>query len=190
MDALLCVDVQNDFMNNDGALYVPGAEDIKLTIYKIIRLAWVADIPVLYTQDEHDGKEPEMKVNGGAFPFHCMFGTEGQKNIVEAPILDGKNQAITFKKACYDVFDEENGNTSFPEWLKMHNIKRVFVSGVALDFCVLAAVKGLLKMGIEVLLITDATKAVFADKVDAVLHDLELLGAKLITYVTYRGLVT
>jgi len=81
------VDTQHDFMDKDGALYIPGAEDIKDSISKLSNYAWDNSIPVIGSVDKHFGteeykhREGEMKKWGGPFPDHCMAGTKGQEKI-------------------------------------------------------------------------------------------------------------
>jgi nicotinamidase/pyrazinamidase len=140
---LFCdVDTQRDFMNSNGSLYVYGSEKIKSTISKINKLAHSdPSITLIKTMDSHDGSEPEMLSNGGLFPLHCVSGLEGQLSIEETD----SDKAIIFTKKCYDVFDPKLGNQDIIQWLKDHPFNEVWVYGVATDYCVLAAVKGLVK---------------------------------------------
>lgn len=151
MLALGIIDVQKDFMNKDGALYVPGAEIIKEKIKKLVQDIRDTTAPIFFTADEHDGTEPEMAQNGGLFPLHCIKGTEGQKNIEEA---DPTGFSI-FTKRCYDVFDKDLGNSNIDSWLKENKITAVWLAGVVGNICVEAAAIGLLKRGIKVYLMSD-----------------------------------
>jgi nicotinamidase/pyrazinamidase len=189
MWAIGLIDVQNDFMNADGALYVPGAEAIKPLLYKIVRLAWVYELPLFYTQDEHDGTEPEMKANGGPFPLHCMKGTEGQKNILEAPLEDALNRTEVFTKRCYNVFDETYGNPKIKKWLKDENITKVYLSGVATEYCVKACALGLAKLGITTHIIWDAVKGIDEKAVCASMEDFKEAGVNLISYNRFLNLL-
>jgi len=86
------VDTQNDFMNKDGALYVPDAELIKPNLKLITRCAFRNRTPVIGSVDRHFGteeykeREGELARWGGPFPDHCMDGTFGQKKIDETQI--------------------------------------------------------------------------------------------------------
>jgi nicotinamidase-related amidase len=81
------VDTQNDFMNKDGALYVPDAELIKPNLERVTQYAREKIIPVLGSVDRHFGteeykhREGELARWGGQFPDHCMDGTAGQKKL-------------------------------------------------------------------------------------------------------------
>jgi nicotinamidase/pyrazinamidase len=152
MKALGVIDIQNDFINKEGALYVPGAEKIKDNLKATINAAKSDNTPIFFTADSHDGTEPEMSKNGGPFPYHCINGTEGQK-IIEEVSLDG---AILFEKRCYNVFDPELGNKKIVSWIKDNNIEEVYLIGVVGNICVEAAAIGLVNMGVKVTLIEKA----------------------------------
>ena len=147
MLAIGIIDCQKDFMNKDGALYVPNSETIK---EKIKRLIKKTKAPLFFTADEHDGTEPEMKVNGGLFPIHCMKQTVGQQLIINP-----ENRPV-FTKRCYNVFDEQYGNKDIKNWLFNNSITEVDLCGVVGNICVEAATMGLIKLNIKTTIITNA----------------------------------
>ena len=153
------IDVQNDFMLPEGKLYVPSAEKI------IRRLAWLCgqarkqlDSNVLFfTQDGHDGAEPELKSNGGPFPEHCMKGTFGQENVLEIPTYRNAGEWV-FEKQCYDVFDLVLGCPQLVEtMLRGYSVDKVILAGVVGNICVAAAARGFRLRGVEVAIIEDST---------------------------------
>lgn len=83
------VDTQNDFMDRDGALYVPGAEEIRWNLANLTFYAGEKNILVLGSMDNHFGtkeykhRESELQRWGGPFPDHCIDGTWGQWKIGE-----------------------------------------------------------------------------------------------------------
>ena len=87
------VDTQNDFMNKDGNLYVPRAENIKPNLEKITKFAIENNLPVLGSVDRHFGteeykhREEELNKYGGPFPDHCMDKTFGQLKIRETTLI-------------------------------------------------------------------------------------------------------
>ena len=85
------VDTQNDFMNADGALYVPDAEFIKKNLEMLTQYARKERIRTVYSADAHLPSNRELKINGGPFQDHCMKGTKGAEIIPETkpfnPIL-------------------------------------------------------------------------------------------------------
>lgn len=150
MKAIGIIDVQKDFMNKDGALYVPNAESIIKRLQELCTAACLIRMPVFFTADEHDGTEPEMSANGGQFPLHCMKGTAGQKFVIAS------GDYPVFTKRCYNVFDEKYGNKEIRGWLKENDVTEVDLCGVVGNICVEAAAIGLVKLGIKTRILTDA----------------------------------
>ncbi|MBT3297564.1 isochorismatase family protein [archaeon] len=85
-------DTQVDFMSENGALYVPGAEEIRLSLKKLTQYARNNNIPIIGSVDRHFGtekykeKELELQRWGGLFPDHCMDDTAGFEKISETSI--------------------------------------------------------------------------------------------------------
>jgi nicotinamidase/pyrazinamidase len=166
MKAICFVDCQNDFMDADGALAVPGTDAIRGKLAEIRRFAADRSIQVFFTMDSHDGTEPEMIAQGGPFPPHCIVGTEGEDIIPEVPIvlipvvpprtIFHNPPASVFPKRCYDVFDPIMGNSNIEGWLKEKNIDKVYIVGVVGNICVQAAAIGMAKRGIDVTIWDDA----------------------------------
>ena len=145
------VDTLNDFFAN-GTLPVPNADEIRPVLAKITELAKDEKIPVLKFNDSHDGREPEMSINGGPFPFHCMKETSGAACIIET----ANNRAKVFEKRTYDAFDRNLGNPDLEEWLKKNKVTESWVYGLVGNICVEAAVMGLLRHGIRVYVFQNA----------------------------------
>lgn len=145
------IDIQKDFMNKDGALYVPNAESIKGNIKKLVNFAQECKLPIFFTQDQHDGSESEMVKNGGPFPLHCMKETTGAENIITA-------MGRYFDKQCYDVFDGKNGNKNIVKWLTDERVTEVWLAGVVGNICVEATAIGLRKLDIDVYIFENAVE--------------------------------
>jgi nicotinamidase/pyrazinamidase len=167
------IDVQHDFMNKNGALYVPGAENIKPTIAKLNDLAKSENIPVIMTRDWHDGSEPEMKENGGPFPQHCIIDSDGATIIIEA----SNKKAKIFDKRAYDVFDKNLGNKEIVDWLKKNDVTEAWVAGVATDYCIKAAVLGFLKYGIATYVFENAIRGVDQKTSEMAIKEMKKAGA-------------
>src|SRR2546423_7481251 len=69
------VDTQRDFLDPDGALYVPGAEGIVGNVAALNHWAAAHGIPVISTVDAHARNDPEFS----QYPPHCIAGTPGQR---------------------------------------------------------------------------------------------------------------
>ncbi|MFH1308198.1 MAG: isochorismatase family cysteine hydrolase [archaeon] len=169
------VDTQNDFMNKDGALYVPDAELIKPNLKLLTDYAIKNKIPILGSVDRHFGteeykeKELELARWKGPFPDHCMAGTYGQEKITETRT----EQGIYFEKQSYDIFT----NPEFARFLKEKQVTKALVYGVATDYCVKAAVLGMLARKIKCYVVEDAIKGVFPESTNQSLEDMAQAGA-------------
>ena len=77
--ALLIVDVQNDFVDAQGNLYVKGGEQVVKPINREIRRALNAGATVVYTRDWHPPETPHFAPFGGKWPVHCVRDTWGSE---------------------------------------------------------------------------------------------------------------
>ncbi len=171
------VDTQNDFMNKNGALYVPGAEAIKPKLKEITDFAKQAKIKVYKTLDFHTKYSAELKRNGGPFPDHCMKHTYGV-----SPIPETNLDCISFSKDCYDIFDETSGNQDFAKAVTDSGCENAVVYGVATDYCVRAAVLGLLERDIKVTVVKDAIAGVTAEGSMAAIMIMSSKGASILNW--------
>ncbi len=182
------IDTQKDFIEPSGALYVPGAETLKPVYHKLSTFAKERGITVLASADAHPKDDPEF----AQFPPHCVAGSTGQQKIAETlpelfyiqpndgkPVREGdfKHRCVQFEKQTFDVFS----NPKAEQYLKKLNPQKVVVYGVATDYCVKAAVDGLLERQYRVILLTDAVKAVVPEAEEAILKDLSARGVELKT---------
>jgi nicotinamidase/pyrazinamidase len=163
------VDTQNDFMLKKGALPVPDAEAIIPVLELLTRTAESKGIPILATLDTHSPDDPEFS----RFPPHCVKDTPGWEKI-PATCSQGSQ---CFQKATYDIFS----NPDFIETVKRIDPRTAVVYGVATDYCVKAAVLGLVKIVPRVLVVEDAVRAVDPAEGPKALDEMKAAGAKLIT---------
>ena len=172
------VDTQKDFMNKDGKLYVPEAENIKENLSILTKYALTNGIPILSTVDKHVKDDPEFKI----FPPHCVVDTDGINKIPEtSPITYGnQNEIRIFHKSTYDIFDEKLGNHIFKSILVDNKVEEAVVYGVATDYCIKAAVLGLLKLNIEVTVIIDAIAGVNEKTTEEAMNEIIAAGGSFI----------
>lgn len=174
--ALLVVDVQNCFVTG-GTLPVKGGEEVVPVINRLS----TAFENIVVTQDwhtkghasfasAHAGKKPfEVKKlaygNQVLWPDHCVQGTEDaalHKDLAlptaQVIVRKGYHQEVD----SYSAFTEADGKTptGLGGYLKQRGIKRVFVTGLATDFCVAWTAMDARKAGFEVYVIEDATRAI------------------------------
>src|SRR5690242_15292568 len=155
------VDSQLDFLFPAGALYVPGAERVVPNIARLNRHAASHGIPVVSTVDAHTEADPEFRI----WPHHCVAGTWGQRK-AESTLLDGRvvvpnrpcdlalagARQIIVEKQTVDVFAAPN----LGRVVEQLAADRYVVYGVVTEICVLYAIRGLLKTGGRVIVVTDA----------------------------------
>jgi nicotinamidase/pyrazinamidase len=165
------IDSQLDFLFPAGALYVPHAERILPAIARLNRFAAAHGIPVVSTTDAHAENDPEFSI----WPPHCVAGTWGQRK-AEATLLDNTSQIIV-EKHTVDVFLSPD----LVRVVERLNADRYVVYGVVTEICVLSAVRGLLKTGKPVTLVTDAVEALTAEASVRALEEVRTGGGTLAT---------
>ena len=183
--ALIVVDVQNDFADPGGNLYVEGGDEIIDTINEEIVAAARAGALVVYTQDWHPEQTPHFADQGGAWPRHCVMGTRGAELHpaleVSGPVVrkgaDGGDGYSGFS-----VRDPESGgehDTELDGILREHGTDRVVVVGLAQDVCVHETAKDAIGMGYDTEVLLSATRPVDADAAPRLLDELKGLGVRL-----------
>ena len=157
-DALLVVDVQNDFLPG-GNLAVPRGDEVVPVLNRCIALFSGKKLPTYASRDWHPANHCSFRAQGGPWPPHCMADTHGAEfaaNLelpADAVII---SKADTPEKDAYSAF----GGTDLGLCLKAVGVRRLFVGGLATDYCVLNTVKDALALGYAVVLLTDAVRAV------------------------------
>lgn len=158
-DALIVVDMQNDFMPW-GALPVPDADKIVPQLNAYIEVFSSRSLPVYFTRDWHPPDHISFKGHGGIWPPHCVQETEGAQ--FHKDLMIPRDNKFIISKGTSRDFDAYSGfqGTLLDSLLKERGIRRLFVGGVATDYCVKNTVIGGLNLGYEVFLLIDATKGV------------------------------
>jgi len=157
-DALLVVDVQKDFLPG-GKLAVTDGDAVVPVLNQYIAHFVAHDLPVFATRDWHPADHCSFKAQGGPWPPHCMANTDGAQFADGLQLPGGAvvvSKATTAEKDAYSGFE----GTDLAEQLKRLGVVRVFVGGLTTDYCVLNTVRDARKLGFEVLLLTDAIRAV------------------------------
>ena len=180
-DALVIVDVQNDFLPG-GALAVPRGDEVVSALNRYIRGFQSKALPIYATRDWHPDNHCSFKQQGGPWPPHCIAGTRGADF---ARALDLPKKTVIIPKATTQDKDAYSGfeGTDLGEHLRTQNIKRIFVGGLATDYCVLDTVKDALKLGFTVMLLKDAIRAVDVTPGDGekAQQEMQRLGAQAIS---------
>jgi nicotinamidase/pyrazinamidase len=180
-DALLVVDVQNDFLPG-GSLAVPRGDEVVPVLNRCLSLFARKELPIYASRDWHPVDHCSFKAQGGPWPPHCIADTYGAEF---AGNLDLPADAVIISKAdtperdAYSAF----GGTDLGLCLKAVDVKRLFVGGLATDYCVLQTVKDARALGYDVVLLTDTVRPVEANPGDGekALAEMQRLGAQLST---------
>ena len=175
-DLLLVVDVQNDFCRG-GALAVPDGDKVVPVVNRLARI-----FPhVILTQDwhpmghssfssAHPGKNPFDTVQAYygeqiLWPDHCVRGTPGADFHPDLKVLNceliwrkGYNMGIDSYSAFFE--NDHKTATGLAGYLKSRGIARLFLTGLATDFCVLYSALDARSLGFDCFVIEDGCRAI------------------------------
>lgn len=157
-DALVIVDVQNDFCPG-GALPIDGGDRVIPVLNQCIAAAHAGGALVYASRDWHPAGHVSFIESGGLWPPHCIQDTHGARFHPDLALPDSTivvTKGIRFDKDQNSAFDE----TGLATRLRREGVTRLFVGGLAEDVCVRATVLDGLKEGFDVILITDGTRPV------------------------------
>lgn len=164
--ALVVVDVQNDFADPNGSLYVRGGEDIIPRINDEVADALAAPAMVAYTQDWHPPSTPHFQKDGGIWPVHCVWETWGAE-LHPALRVDGtilrKGVGGEDGYSAFTVRDPERGTESatlLARMLRTSRIERLVIMGLATDYCVKETALDAAERGFHATVVQDAIRAV------------------------------
>lgn len=177
-DALIVADVQNDFLPG-GALGIRGGDQVVPILNEYLRRFARQGLPVFVTRDWHPPGHCSFEGSGGPWPVHCVAGTPGAAFApefsfpAEAQVI---SKATAIDKEAYSAF----AGTDLAERLRASGVRRVFVGGLATDYCVLNTVKDAVALGFATVLLRDAVRAVDAKPGDgdAAIVEMLALGAR------------
>jgi nicotinamidase/pyrazinamidase len=175
-DVLLVVDIQNDFCPG-GRLAVPAGDEVVPVINRLARRFR----HVVLTQDwhppghfsfasTHPGKKPYQTVEASygpqiLWPDHCVQGTPGaefrkdlQITHAELVLRKGYHREIDSYSAFYE--NDRKTQTGLAGYLRERGLARVWLAGLAFDFCVRYSAEDAKREGFEVFVIEDACRAI------------------------------
>lgn len=157
-DALIVVDLQNDFLPG-GALGVPEGDEVVPVLNRYIEAFDKAGLPVFATRDWHPPGHCSFEEQGGPWPPHCLAESEGARF---APSLELPKDAVVISKAKDRDFEAYSGfqGTDLADRLRGLGVRRLFIGGLATDYCVKDTVIDALDEGFEVRLLRDTIRAV------------------------------
>jgi nicotinamidase/pyrazinamidase len=154
-DGLILVDVQRDFCPG-GALPVPNGDTVVPVINRLLTLGrWFS----VATRDWHPPDHCSFLPQGGIWPVHCVAGTPGAEF---HPAMDTLQIQHIVSKATTKTIEAYSGfqGTELAGLLKGRGIRRVFITGLATDYCVKATALDARRGGLEVVVLEDAIRGV------------------------------
>lgn len=156
-DALVVVDVQNDFLPG-GSLAVPDGAAVVVPLNRAIALFHARKLAIFATRDWHPPNHCSFQAQGGPWPPHCVAGTEGADFAADLLLPADAvviSKATTPEREAYSGFQ----GTDLDARLRALGIERLYVGGLATDYRVLNTVLDAHVAGYAVMLLTDAIRA-------------------------------
>lgn len=177
-DALLIIDIQKDFLPG-GSLSVPDGNQVIPVLNAYIDQFIHRQLPVFATRDWHPPNHCSFIQQGGPWPEHCIAGSKG------AEFADDLHLPVSTSIISKGTDAEQDGysgfvNRTFKNQLDTAGVSRLFIGGLAADYCVLNTVCDALSHHYPVFLLTDAVRAVNAQPQD---------GEKAINAMIQKGVI-
>ncbi len=179
--ALIVVDVQNDFCPG-GALPVSTGVSVAFTLNRYVDLFLRSGAPIYATRDWHPERHISFRERGGPWPPHCVRGTKGAE--FHPRLTLPKNATIISKgtdpeREAYSGFQ----GTDLIERLRRQEVGRVFVGGLATDYCVKNTVLDARQAGFETVFLEDASGGVNVHPEDSrtAIEEMKRAGASVAT---------
>lgn len=186
------IDTQYDFMDPQGALYVPAAEQIVPNLKRLMAAAIEHRIPLISTADHHAPDDPEFSTYG--FPAHCVAGTPGAQRLphtlladraildpdepaADLPALLAGHSQVILRKRKLDIWT----SVAARQLLEQVTADAWYVFGVATDYCVKSAALGLANAGQPTYVVTDAVRAITPQGDQAAMDEMHAAGVRFVT---------
>jgi nicotinamidase/pyrazinamidase len=154
-DILIITDIQKDFLPK-GALPVKEGDQIIPALNEYAKMFKAAKTKIVASRDWHPKNHISFTTQGGPWPAHCVQDTEGAKFSPDLKLPEGTiiiSKATDPHKEAYSVFDD----TVLAEQLKELGVSRIFIGGLATDYCIVNSVLDARRMGYETVVLADAT---------------------------------
>jgi nicotinamidase/pyrazinamidase len=183
-DALIIVDVQNDFLPG-GSLAVPQGDAVVPVLNAYIDAFAQHGLPIYATRDWHPAQHCSFKDQGGPWPPHCVADSRGARFAADLRLPPATAIVSKATAAAQDAYSGFQG-TDLDAQLRAAGVRRLFIGGLATDYCVLNTVKDALAHHYTVYLLQDAIRAVNVQPQDGARAENEMrrLGAVAITRET------
>jgi nicotinamidase/pyrazinamidase len=157
-DALLVVDVQRDFLPG-GALGVANGDEVVPLLAACMETFERQQLPIIASRDWHPVDHCSFQAQGGPWPPHCIAGTAGSEidpALNLPPGVETVDKASSVEKDAYSAFED----TELDPILRKKGVNRVFIGGLATEYCVLNTARDALTRGYDVVVLEDAIRAI------------------------------
>ncbi|GFO54739.1 nicotinamidase [Geomonas sp. Red276] len=189
--ALVVVDVQIDFCPG-GSLPVPEGDLVVPVLNRYLKIFSDKGCPIFATRDWHPSDSRHFQQQGGSWPAHCIQQSPGA--LFHPGLLLPEGTIVISKGMSswddgYSAMEGMTDNgTPFPMLLHRMALDRLFVGGLATDYCVKETVLGALKGGFLVTLLTDAVRGVNLAPThsEEAIAEMTAAGAEVATLATMR----
>lgn len=179
-DGLVIVDVQNDFCPG-GALPVAAGDEVVPVLNRYIQRFIAANLPIFATRDWHPEKTRHFSTCGGVWPPHCVQGSKGadfHPDLTLPSDVVVVSKGMGYDEDSYSGFQGiDSRGVKLADLLRQCGAKRLFVGGLATDYCVKHTVLDGLKEGFQVVLLEDAIRGVDLQPGDSERAIAEMVGA-------------
>ena len=162
---LLIGDVQVDFCPG-GTLAVPGGDQVIPTINEAVRWFHARKFPIMAVRDWHPPNHSSFREQGGPWPLHCVQMSKGAQfhpDLVLPPGTVVVSKATDPKREAYSAFE----GTTLEDRLREVNAERLYVTGLATDYCVRQTVLDARRLGFQVVVLEDAIRGIDASPGDS-----------------------
>lgn len=185
-DALIVVDVQNDFCPG-GSLAVPEGDAVVPVLNRYLERASAAGIPIVASRDWHPEETAHFAAFGGTWPAHCIQETSGAafhpalrlppETLIASKGMSAKDEGYSALEGLLP------GGRNMLDALRERGVTRIHAGGLATDYCVRATVLGALAAGFTVFFLRDASRAVEVTPGDGerAIAEMQAAGAKIET---------
>jgi nicotinamidase/pyrazinamidase len=184
--ALLIVDVQRDFCPG-GALPVPHGDAVVAVLNRCIADAERHQVPIYASRDWHPAVTNHFKAYGGEWPPHCVQGSPGAQfhpGLRIPPTTTVITKGDEPDTAGYSAFEGHTpSGRSLADDLRARGIERLYIGGLATDYCVRASVLAARREGFDVSVLRDGVAAIDLEPGDATraFDEMQEAGAELTT---------
>jgi nicotinamidase/pyrazinamidase len=165
-----------------GALGVHGGDQIVPEVNRLVEKFIARRLPIVFSRDWHPPNHCSFGEQGGIWPVHCVQHTKGAAFTTGLAMPADPSVISKATKVDHEAYSAFDG-TGLSELLTRLEVTRIFIVGLATDYCVLETVRDARREGFEVVVLEDGVRAVNVHPEDGprALQEMARLGAEIVT---------